>query len=406
MENKDLNVIIVNDFDYVQGGASKVAIETANLLASKGVNVIFFSGDSSKESQLNSKVKKICTCQGEALKNKNKIIGALNGIYNFRAKRQLGQLLKTLDREKTIIHVHGWTKCLSSSIFDISFKMNYKIVLTMHDYFTACPNGGFFNYRKNRICYLKPMSWKCIKCNCDSRNYFFKIYRLIRQFVQTKIVKLNKNLKYAIGISDLNIRVLKKYLSDNIHIQKIYNPIDFELPLKKVDVSKNHRYLYIGRVTKEKGVEIFCREISKRNYKGVVVGNGSELEKMKLKYSNIDFVGWKTKDEIEEYLKNARMLIFPSLWYEGAPLTPLEAMSYGIPCVVSNCSSAIEYFNQNNGEIFDPYISNSLTEKIDIINCDINMYSENAYNYMLNYKKNIYINELEKFYEKVLNLKK
>jgi len=32
MKDKDLTVVIVNDFDYIQGGASKVAIDTAKLL--------------------------------------------------------------------------------------------------------------------------------------------------------------------------------------------------------------------------------------------------------------------------------------------------------------------------------------------------------------------------------------
>lgn len=398
------NVVIVNDFDYIQGGASKVAIETAELLANK-YNVIFFSAVS-EDKNYNDKITYISTNQNECLKDKNKIRGMINGIYNFKSSKLLKKTLKSLNKDETIIHVHGWTKALSSSIFRYALKNNYTVVLTLHDYFTVCPNGGFFNYKVNKICNFNPMNIKCIKCNCDSRNYVFKLYRVVRQFVQDNIVGLKKRLKYAIGISDLNIKVLKKYLNDNICIQKIYNPIDFELPSKQVDVSKNTKYIYIGRVTKEKGVDIFCQEISKNNYDGVVVGNGPELCELKSKYPNINFVGWKNKTEIEEYLKQSRMLIFPSLWYEGAPLTPLEAMSYGIPCVVSNCSSAIEYFDTKNGEIFDPYIPGSLTEKINLINNNIESYSKTAYNYMINYKKNNYVEELEKFYRSVLNDKK
>ena len=139
------NIVIINDFDYTQGGASKVAIDTANLLCND-YNVYFFSGDSSMTSTLNKKVIKICTYQGEALKNKNKLIGSINGIYNFKAKKMLKNVLKKLKNEETIVHIHGWTKCLSSSVFDICWKMNFKVILTLHDYFTACPNGGYFNY--------------------------------------------------------------------------------------------------------------------------------------------------------------------------------------------------------------------------------------------------------------------
>ena len=36
------NVVIINDFNYVQGGASKIAIETARILKNEGLNVYFF----------------------------------------------------------------------------------------------------------------------------------------------------------------------------------------------------------------------------------------------------------------------------------------------------------------------------------------------------------------------------
>ena len=157
-------VVVVNDFNYIQGGASKVAIDTARLLLKENIKVYFFSAVNKPEENIEG-IEYISTNQNEALKEKNKIKGALNGIYNFKARKEFKSLLKTLDNETTIIHVHGWTKALSSSVFDIAFKMKFKVVLTLHDYFTACPNGGYFNYKKNEICHLKPLSMKCIKCN-------------------------------------------------------------------------------------------------------------------------------------------------------------------------------------------------------------------------------------------------
>ena len=369
-------VVIVNDFNYVQGGASKVAIDTVKMLKEANFNVYFFSAVHKKEEEIEG-ITYISTNQQEALKEKNKLKGALNGIYNFRAKKELKKLLQTLDRETTIIHVHGWTKALSSSIFDIAFKMNFKVVLTLHDYFTACPNGGYFNYPQNEICHLKPLSWKCIKCNCDSRNYGFKLYRVLRQFVQNKIVKLNDKLEYAISISDFSEKILKPTLGKNIKITRIYNPIDIDENIEKIDPSKNEYYLYVGRVSKEKGVDLFCQAITDLNYKGIVVGDGDEKEKLEKQFPNIEFVGWKNKDEVKEYMKGARALIFPSRWYETAGLTVLEAQAIGIPCIVSSNTASEEFvynkelvFNQN--DLFD------LKEKIiKLSNNDYDFYKNN-----------------------------
>ena len=271
MNNKK-TIIIVNDFNYVQGGASKVAIQTAKILKNNtDYRIIFFSAVNKPEENIDG-IEYISTNQNEALNEKNKLKGIINGIYNFKAKNVFKNLLLTLDRKNTIIHVHGWTKALSSSIFDIAFKMKFKVVLTLHDYFTACPNGGYFNYNENEICHLKPLSCKCVKCNCDSRNYGFKLYRVIRQFIQNKIVKLNKKLEYAITISDLSEKVLRKTLNPNIKVTRVYNPIDIQPTKEKIDFTKNTYYLYVGRVVKEKGVDLFCQAITELGREGIVVG--------------------------------------------------------------------------------------------------------------------------------------
>lgn len=392
------NIVIVNDFDYVQGGASKVAIQTANMLAesNENLNVYFFSAVHSNESILNEKVIKISTNQPEAMKNKNKLKGFINGIYNFKAKEEFKKLLNTLNKEETIVHVHGWTKALSSCVFDIAFRMKFKVVLTLHDYFTACPNGGYFDYKQNKICKRKPLSWKCIKCNCDSRNYLFKLYRIIRQFIQNKIIKLPKKLEYAIGISNLSIEVLKPTLSPYIKLQKIYNPIEFDDNDEDVDYTQNEYYLFVGRVSKEKGIDIFCKAITELNLKGIVVGDGSERKRLEKKYTNIEFVGWKNKEDVKKYMKKARCLIFPSLWYEGAPLTPLESMSLGIPCLVNSCCAAREYYPKNN---FSNY--NELLKKIKII--DAEMIETTSYDFIYKFRTSEYVNNIKQYFEEVIN---
>lgn len=353
MENRKVeNVVIVNDFNYTQGGASKVAIDTARLLNECGLNVYFFSAVNKNEENIDG-ITYISTNQSEALKEKNKIKGAINGIYNLKARRKLKELLNKLNPENTIIHVHGWTKALSSSIFDIAFKMKFKVVLTLHDYFTACPNGGYFNYRQNEICHLQPLSRNCIKCNCDSRNYGFKLYRIVRQFVQNKIVKLNDRLEYAISISDLSEKILKPTLGKKTKITRIYNPIDIDENADKVSPSNNDYYLYVGRISREKGVDIFCQAVTELGYNGIVVGDGDEKSKLEQQFSNIEFTGWKNKEEVKTYMKGARALIFPSRWYETAGLTVLEAQSLGIPTIVSNSCAGREFVQEGeNGYTF------------------------------------------------------
>ena len=383
------NIVIVNDFDYVQGGASKVAIDTANLLSKQNYKVYFFSAVHSDKSNLDKKVISVCTYQNEALHEKNKFKGFINGIYNFKAKNELKKLLKKLNKNETIIHFHGWTKALSSSVFDIAFKMDFKVVLTLHDYFTACPNGGYFNYKRTEPCSLRPLSWKCIKCNCDSRNYAFKIYRLIRQFVQNKIVKLNKKLTDVISISDFSEKILRKTLNTNINIHRVYNPIDIPVSNKKIDYKKNNYFLYVGRVSKEKGVDVFCKAATELKCEAIVVGDGPELDRLKNKYSNINFVGWKDTNEVVDFMKTAKALVFPSLWYETMGMTVQEAQNIGIPVIVNENTSASDFV------VDDRFKYKNYSELLRI------MSNIDKYDFRFNKYSNNYINDLIKAYKKI-----
>ena len=392
------NVVIVNDFNYVQGGASKVAVDTAQLLKEKNINVYFFSAVNQDKDKIEG-VKYISTNQNEAMKEKNRLKGIVNGIYNFKARKELKKLLSELDRENTVLHFHGWTKALSSSVFSIAFKMKFKVVLTLHEYFTACPNGGYFDYVQNKICKKKPLSWRCIKCNCDSRNYMFKMYRIIRQFVQNKIVKLNKKLENVITISEFSEKILKPTLGKNTKITRIYNPIDLDKSETLINPEKNEYYLYVGRISKEKGVDLFCKAITNLGYKGIVVGDGDEKNKLEKEFPKIEFAGWKSNDEVKQYMKNAKALIFPSRWYEGAPLTPLECMQYGIPSLVSNASAAIDYVTSK--ELIFELNCKDLQNKILDYEKNIKQYSKESLKFMKERKKHIYTNELLKYFEEL-----
>ena len=123
---------------------------------------------------------------------------------------------------------------------------------------------------------------KCICKNCDSRNYFFKLYRVLRQLVQNNIVKLTKKISYVIYISDLSWKILKPYFNTDIVAAKIENPVDYKFSIPSEKMESSNYYLYVGRVAKEKGVDLFCEALSKLSLKGIVIGDGEIIQKLYL----------------------------------------------------------------------------------------------------------------------------
>lgn len=348
------NVIIVNDFDYINGGAAKVAIDWARILKEEGHNIVFFSAVHQEQDKVDG-IRYVCTNQAECLRDPSKLKGALRGLYNKKAYRDFKDLLAEYSPKDTIVYIHGWIKALSCSIWNAAKEMGFEVQVTAHDYFLACPNGGFYNYQKNEICHYRPMSLKCVLCNCDSRNYALKLYRCARTFVQNSLVNVIKKTKRIISISDFSENILKPFIPQDVEIERVANPIDKPIFDEKIDFSKNDYFLFVGRASKEKGCDIFCQAIDDCKAKGVVVGDGPELPILKEKFVNadIEFVGWKSRSEVIEYMKKARALVFPSRWYETDGLSVREALSYGLPCIVSDCCAAKDYIkNKEDGCVF------------------------------------------------------
>ena len=72
------------------------------------------------------------------------------------------------------------------------------------------------------------------------------------------------------------------------------------------------------------------------------------------------------KEQVKEYMERARCLVLPSRWYEGAPLTIIEAMGSGLPCIVSDCTTVAETITDGvSGFVFENGKVNVLKAKIE-----------------------------------------
>lgn len=346
------NIIIINDTAFIKGGAEKVALQSAMGLAEQGYNVTLFTAVGPVDPELKKhNINVICLNQYDILSDPKRLRAIRQGIWNSKAKHVFEQILDNYSPHNTIIHFHSWTKALSSSLFAVTCKLKFSIVITSHEYFTVCPNGGLFDFKHKKICTRSPLSYSCLKSNCDVRSYPQKIWRFIRQII-FRHVFLQNNI-YIIFISNLTEKIILSHIGQ--HIKKYYrltNPIELNQH-KPVPISENDTYLFIGRLSEEKGAELFCKAMTELGLKGCVLGQGYQMNILKDKYPTVKFSGWVTGEEKERLIRKGKALVFPSLWYEGAPLTIMEMKSFAIPCIVpDNCAASEEITNNKTGLIF------------------------------------------------------
>jgi len=336
-----LTVVVVNDFCYVQGGASKVAIDEAISLARAGVRVVFFGAVGPPSPELRAApLELICLDQRELLDVKKHPMVALQGLWNTEAERRLREVLLKCPKENTIVHLHGYTKAMTSSPVRAARRLGVAVICTLHDFFSACPNGAFFDYGKNKPCSRRALSPSCISANCDKRHYVHKIYRVMRSLIERSHGRFPLSVGYYICLSKRSAAILKPYLPARSHLHMLENPMDWQR-MNQVDAASSQTILYVGRLDAEKGVELLAQTAAQLGLSVKFVGEGPLRSAVEGRPS-MTVTGWVARDDVRKHISQARCLVFSSLWYETYGLVVAEAAAHGVPSIISDVTAAAE----------------------------------------------------------------
>ena len=337
-----MNVVIVNDNAHVNGGAAKLAIMEAAGLAERGHRVIFVCAIRPVDPLLLQwDIEIVCSEQFDLFANPNPLQAFVQGWWNFKAARMMEGVLQNLDRLETVIHLHVWSRALSSSVVRVAVEARMPPICTLHDFMLACPTATFFLHPQQEICRLRPLSASCIATQCDTRNYAQKLWRVGRQVIQEKVGHLPEGLSDFIFHSELARDVMRPYLptDSKLHPLTVYIEAERNEP---ADPSKSETFVYLGRLVREKGVLLLARCAAAEEVPVLFVGSGALADEIMAINPAATITGWVDHAQMIQHLRGARALVFPSLWYETLGLVVLEAAAQGIPSIVPDTSAARE----------------------------------------------------------------
>lgn len=331
-----ITVVIVVDHASVTGGQARVAFDSAIALKRHGHEPIVFAAAGPIAAELvDAGIRTICLGQQDLLGHGSVLAAAKQGMWNFKAATALGELLAGLPAGRTVVHVHGWAKALSPSIGGPIVRSGFPAVYTLHEYSLMCPNGGFFNYRTQHPCGLKPLSAACWATDCDSRGYSRKLWRAARHAIVERVAHLPAAFPDIVAISRFQIEAVGRHLPPHARIHLVSNPIGVE-PLGHKPAGPSGPLTFVGRISPEKGPLLFAEAARRVGVPARFVGDGPLLGELKRRYPEVETVGWQGPEDVQRSLRAAGALVFPSIWYEGQPLTVLEAKALGTPVIVSD----------------------------------------------------------------------
>lgn len=401
-----MKMIMANKFHRPQGGCETVYFSEIDGLRSRGVEVAEFS--MFEEDSVNSKYTKYFSKQVsyEEVGVREKIIAASKTIYNFDAKKQLSRLLD--DECPDLFHAHNIYHQISPSIFDATSKRDVPSLLTSHDLKLACPN--YKMYVNDRACEkcLGGGYWNCMVNKCSKGSILNSSVNMIEAYVHKSLGLYNK-IDRIICPSHFNADMLIRAGYDYKKISVLPNGIKLrDLPESS---NKDGYILFVGRVTKDKGVGNIvesARRLPEIEFK--IVGDGPDLNFFKSQaesLSNVSFLGFKSRDEVDAMISKSNGVIVSSLLYENCPMSILEAMALGKVVIGSSIGGIPEIIKQDeNGYLYENNDIDSLVEKVEVVmagGSKINQIEMNAKQDIINnYSENVHLDGLLSIYNGLL----
>ena len=105
--------------------------------------------------------------------------------------------------------------------------------------------------------------------------------------------------------------------------------------------------LYVGRVSKEKGLDDLCKiECELFKYNIQIVGDGPYRKELEEKYPHVNFVGYKKGEELAQYYNNADVFVFPSRT-DTFGIVIIEALAMGTPVAAYPVPGPIDIIEQD-----------------------------------------------------------
>jgi glycosyltransferase involved in cell wall biosynthesis len=391
---KKLKILIINDKGFPFGGVETNVLNQKRELVRRGHVIKIFASnfDNGKEHFSDYRFSGF---------NEKSIIKWLNQIFNLRSYFKLKETLKEFKPD--LVHIFNIYYQVSPSV--LKCLKNIPTIMSICSYEMICPMGAVpdpsvrCNYKFGK---------QCLKCIGSFKGYYY-------EKVKQKIYKiLLNNVDVFIAPSKNSKKNFKKQDFINSEVINIYNGIKL---LKYYEIKILKKILYIGRLSKEKGVEYLLNAIplilkKQPKVRCDIVGDGPERERLeslvkKLKLSkNVKFLGKIAYEKIEECYRKSTVVVIPSICPDTLPQVCLEAMSVGRPVIGSNIGGIPEMIdNGKTGYLVKPKDPKQISEKVIKLFKNqklLKIMGKRAHIKSAQFSIEEHINNLEKLYGKIL----
>lgn len=338
-------VLLVHNRYRQPGGEDRVFTAEAELLRARGHRVIRHEA------------------HNDAVAEHAPVALAARTIWSRATYRELRALIR---RERPdVVHVHNTLPLLSPAVYYAAGAEGVPVVQTLHNYRLLCPAGLLL--REGRVCE------ECVGRTVPLPAVVHGCYRSSRAATGAVAAMLSAHRLLGTWRERVDVYVAltefarRKFVEGGLPAGRIRVKPNFLAADPGMGPHRGGYALFVGRLSPEKGIHTLLDAWSRLD--GTVplkmAGDGPLASLAGQGVPGVEWLGRQPSERVLALMRDASFLVFPSHWYEGLPMTLVEAFATGLPVISSRLGSMEELVEDGRtGLHFTPGDPRSLAAQV------------------------------------------
>jgi len=278
------------------------------------------------------------------------------GIQTVWATESVKQLRERVRSERPdVVHFHNTFPVLSPRAYRVCREEGVPVVQTLHNFRTFC--AGAMLMRDGKVCEacFGGHFYQGVRYACYRQSRLASAAVVAMQYVHHGMGTFTECVDAYIALTDFaKVKCVAGGLPES-HIVVKPNSLTTD---PGMGAGAGDYVLFVGRLSEEKGIRTLLEAWKVlTDIPLVMAGDGPLLDYVKARAQElghrVTVLGRVSEAEVANLMGSARLLVMPSEWYEGFPMTAVEAYARGLPIIASRIGSLAEIVHDGvSGALF------------------------------------------------------